>query len=410
MSRIMDEIAEEKSVTIAGVISDLKEKGYIIKEKVISNDSIVGIDLKNDEVMMEKEAAETITYEIIYDENEVSYFVKVDGKYHEITFKDGEIEVKTKESNFDETEVAKTEITVESKNENVVKAKVSESEEKIILKSGTIGGIVEVIITEKNSNVTKTFNVIVREPITSFTVTPTEVTVMKGDTLQLMAKKEPTNATDKIIWASSDEKIVTVDDNGLITGKIAGNATITATCGEIKCQTEVTVDRKIVWTSGSEFGINLVNEAISWNTYGSDGNNLLNASAEPVTFDVRGLYSTSPNNGGVIVTFDIEKLKRVVGDFIGIKFTFSIRDHYGNNQQYTNIKYSLKNIDLSKPDYEEQIVRDACSNTVNERPWEASAIFPAGEDWRELKYTGYTRSNYNGYSFVRKGLWFIFCF
>ena len=48
MSRIMDEIAEEKSVTIAGVISDLKEKGYIIKEKVISNDSIVGIDLKNE--------------------------------------------------------------------------------------------------------------------------------------------------------------------------------------------------------------------------------------------------------------------------------------------------------------------------------------------------------------------------
>ena len=240
----MDEIAEEKSVTIAGVISDLKEKGYIIKEKVISNDSIVGIDLKNDEVMMEKEAAETITYEIIYDENEVSYFVKVDGKYHEITFKDGEIEVKTKESNFDETEVAKTEITVESKNENVVKAKVSESEEKIILESGTIGGIVEVIITEKNSNVTKTFNVIVREPATSLTVTPTEVTIMRESTTKLTATLEPSNTTDKVVWNSSDEAIAKVSEDGTVTGMAIGTAIITAKCGEFTQNCTITVEPK----------------------------------------------------------------------------------------------------------------------------------------------------------------------
>ena len=244
MERQLDEITEGKASTIAGVISDLKEKGYDIKEIVTGENSIIGISLRDDEIMMEKETTETITYEIVYAEGTVRYFVEVQEKDYEILFNNGEITVKTEESNIDKTEIVKTEITVESKDPNVVKATVKENEEKIILESGTTGGIIEVTITEKNSNVTITFNVIVKEPATGLTVTPTEVTVMRESTTKLVATVEPSNATDKIIWSSSDESIATVSEDGTVTGIAIGTATITARCGDIEEYCLITVEGK----------------------------------------------------------------------------------------------------------------------------------------------------------------------
>ncbi|MCI8618314.1 MAG: Ig-like domain-containing protein [Clostridia bacterium] len=246
MERQLDEITEGKASTIAGVISDLKEKGYDIKEIVTGENSIIGISLRDDEIMMEKETTETITYEIVYAEGTVRYFVEVQEKDYEILFNNGEITVKTEESNIDKTEIVKTEITVESKDPNVVKATVKENEEKIILESGATGGIVEVTITEKNSNVTKTFNVIVKEPATGLTVTPTEANVMKGNTIKLTVTLEPSNATDKVIWSSSDESIATVSEDGTVTGIAIGTATITARCGNFSQECNVVVEKKKV--------------------------------------------------------------------------------------------------------------------------------------------------------------------
>ena len=54
-------------------------------------------------------------------------------------------------------------------------------------------------------------------------------TCLKADvTEQLMVTILPENATDKsVTWSSSDEKVATVDDNGLVTTHSAGKATIT---------------------------------------------------------------------------------------------------------------------------------------------------------------------------------------
>ena len=244
MNRQMEEITGGEAATKAAVISDLKEKGYIIKEKITGENSIVGISLRNDEVMMEKESTEKIIYEIVYDEGKVNYFVEVEGKYHEISFESGEITVKTEESNLNETEIVKNEVIVESKDVNVVKATVSEKEEKIILESGTTGGIVEVIITEQNSKVTKTFKVIVKEPATNLTVTPTEAIVQRESTTKLTAILEPSNATDKIIWSSSNTSIATVSEDGTVTGVSKGIAIVTAKCGEFTQDVMITVEGK----------------------------------------------------------------------------------------------------------------------------------------------------------------------
>lgn len=66
-----------------------------------------------------------------------------------------------------------------------------------------------------------------------------------GDNITLKVNGEPEDAKiDKVKWKSSDETIVTVDDNGVITGIGEGKATITAEVGdEINTTKSITVYR-----------------------------------------------------------------------------------------------------------------------------------------------------------------------
>ncbi len=69
------------------------------------------------------------------------------------------------------------------------------------------------------------------------------IDLYKGSTYKLIAKIEPENTTDKsIIWSSNDENIVTVSEEGLVTGVGVGKSFITATAGTILAKCEVKVD------------------------------------------------------------------------------------------------------------------------------------------------------------------------
>ena len=69
------------------------------------------------------------------------------------------------------------------------------------------------------------------------------VSIKKGDTLELVVIIEPTELSDsELIWESSNEEIVKVDKNGVITGVGLGTATITVSSLNGKkatCQVEV---------------------------------------------------------------------------------------------------------------------------------------------------------------------------
>lgn len=54
-----------------------------------------------------------------------------------------------------------------------------------------------------------------------------------GSVWQLTATPVPADTTDKVIFTSSDENIVTVDEFGLITAVGTGEASITVTCGDV---------------------------------------------------------------------------------------------------------------------------------------------------------------------------------
>ena len=79
--------------------------------------------------------------------------------------------------------------------------------------------------------------------LTGVTVAPTKVNLDINGIIQLSAVKEPVNAVGELKWKSSDDTIATVED-GTVTAKKQGEATITVTCGDKSATCTVLVAHK----------------------------------------------------------------------------------------------------------------------------------------------------------------------
>ncbi len=78
--------------------------------------------------------------------------------------------------------------------------------------------------------------------VRSIHLNPNILTLSKGNSRELTATIYPSDATDQtVIWKSSEPNIVSVDDSGMITAINAGEAIISASCGEETAKCEVTV-------------------------------------------------------------------------------------------------------------------------------------------------------------------------
>lgn len=130
-------------------------------------------------------------------------------------------------------------VTFKSADESI--ATVSENG----LITGIKGGTTVVFVTTEERGLTASCTVIVQEDITSITLSETETYVGKGKDKKITATILPTSATKKkLLWKSSDESIVIVDQEGNIHGVNLGTATITATAqddGKVSATCKVTV-------------------------------------------------------------------------------------------------------------------------------------------------------------------------
>ena len=81
-------------------------------------------------------------------------------------------------------------------------------------------------------------------PVDSISFEDKEITILKGKETLLNVLINPSNATEieNIVWESSDDTIITVDENGRIRGLKAGTATITARMGNLSCSIDVTIE------------------------------------------------------------------------------------------------------------------------------------------------------------------------
>lgn len=90
------------------------------------------------------------------------------------------------------------------------------------------------------------------DPATAVSITATgsktSINLDSETTLQLTATVSPATASQAVVWSSSNDKVATVDANGLVTGVTDGTTTITATSkynAEIKATYDISVTRTI---------------------------------------------------------------------------------------------------------------------------------------------------------------------
>ena len=105
-------------------------------------------------------------------------------------------------------------------------------------------------VTEKTTHVKAFYEV------ESITLDSNEgkLTVGNSHTIKATVAPEEVAAKTTIEWSSSNEKVATVDSNGKVTAVSSGNATITATAGEVSANYEVTVEQpKKVTTSNKTY-------------------------------------------------------------------------------------------------------------------------------------------------------------
>ena len=90
----------------------------------------------------------------------------------------------------------------------------------------------------------KKFVVTVTVPKTKtekITGVPETISLKKGKTYTLKAKRSPKGSEEKLTYSSSNKKIATVSKNGKIKGVKKGTATITVKSGKVTVKCKVTV-------------------------------------------------------------------------------------------------------------------------------------------------------------------------
>lgn len=108
-------------------------------------------------------------------------------------------------------------------------------------------GDATITVKSCDTGITATCNVKVLSKVTSISLNKTELSLNKGDTYDLTYTIAPDDAANKDVeWSSSNDDVVSVE-NGKITAKKAGNATITIKSKEtgISSSCKVTVTAKV---------------------------------------------------------------------------------------------------------------------------------------------------------------------
>ena len=115
-------------------------------------------------------------------------------------------------------------------------------------------------ITAKVGDKTDTVDVTVVVPITSFTTTDEEFTLVKGKTKTISTTINPDDTTEDttITWTSGNSGIATVDENGKVTGVSAGTTTITG-----KLANNMTVTSSVTVTIIPVESIEITGEGVS---------------------------------------------------------------------------------------------------------------------------------------------------
>ena len=149
-----------------------------------------------------------------------------------------------------------TGITWTSSNDNVVQ----------VNQQGLVKGISNGLatVTAKTENgCTAQCRIVVGATIAGINLAPSNSAIEIEEKLQINATIEPNTSEETLIWVSSNSKIATVDQNGLVTGKSHGTVTITATGRDSMVANSVKVT---VQTAPKSISLNITEKTIDLST------------------------------------------------------------------------------------------------------------------------------------------------
>ncbi|MBX9033406.1 Ig-like domain-containing protein [Gordonibacter massiliensis (ex Traore et al. 2017)] len=154
-------------------------------------------------------------------------------------------------------------------------------------------------ITATVGSVSDTFEVTVVEksvPATDVTISAADGAMKVGDTQQLTATVVPTDSTDEVVWSSSDEDVLAVDQSGLVTAVGNGEASIQVVAGVANDETQaITVTTPVT-------GVSL--DAAELELYVGADASKLTATVAPTTASNKAVTWKSSNVGAAAVDAD----------------------------------------------------------------------------------------------------------
>ncbi len=247
---------------------------------------------------------------------------------------------------------------------------------------GIGGGVAVVSAINKDNVVVGSCLVRVYQPIEKITLSDTAVKVpLSNGSFKLFATIEPLAAKDEpIVWRSSDESVLTVDQNGKVTLKKAGNAAIIVTSANnanVQATCNVTVTKAVTGVSldyktkdmyvGETFRLTYTvkpadshNASVSWISTNTsvatvDGTGLVTARAVGSTTiilkTVDGGYLATcivnVSRTATAVKLDVTKLTLNVGDYYYFQTTLTPADSTETNLTWESSDKSVATISKS---------------------------------------------------------------
>ena len=187
---------------------------------------------------------------------------------------------------------------------------------------------------------------VTNKPIANITLSSSALTLQEGSASQLTATVTPSDATESVIWSTSNATVASISDAGLVTAKSVGTATITATAADgsgVKDSCVVTVTNKPI------ANITLSSSALSL----SEGStSQLTATVTPSDATNKSvIWSTS--NANVATISDVGLITAIsvgtaiitctAADGSGVKAACTVTvKAYNNGHEYVDLGLSVK--------------------------------------------------------------------
>ncbi len=201
-------------------------------------------------------------------------------------------------------------------------------------------GIFTITAKSGGKSIAKSGNVC--QELEEITLSPESISPLEiGQTLQLTASQSPSGANEVIVWESSDPEILSVDQNGKVTAKKAGKASISAAAtfydtgmlydGKTTIATSTEIAVKGFFLSDSEFFLAQKKDGdVTATALGIEADNVTWTSSDPNIFTVTVDSSDSKK----------AKLQYVSGASGSATLTAKMGDYTANATVYV-AKYSI---------------------------------------------------------------------